>query len=248
MSNLYLPILITSLAGLSTVLGSLIVFFIKDFKKSYLSFFLGLSAGVMIYLSLIELLPEAIEGIGFVKANTIFFLGILFVAVIDLLVPHHFKSCKSKDYDKGLMRMGLMTALGIAIHNFPEGMMVFLTSFSDLRFGLFIALATALHNIPEGIAIVIPVLYATKNRLKALKMSFWAGIVEPIGGLVSFFVLQPFLTNGFISFLFAFIAGIMIYISLDELLPSCFKNCQGHTAITGIITGMLLMSVSLSFL
>jgi ZIP family zinc transporter len=245
-----LPLLLSFLAGISTVFGSLIFLFIKDFKKSYLSFFLGISAGAMIYISFIELLPEAIKVLGFFPSNIAFFFGIFFIGIIDIFIPHHFMKYCSRNgvkYDK-LMVTGVMVAIGIAIHNFPEGIAVFMSSLGNAKFGFLIAFATAVHNIPEGVAVATPVYFATKSKKKAFWYSFLAGIAEPIGAIMAYVILQPYLSPTFLAYIFAFVAGIMVYISIDELLPSCFENCQGHTAIAGIVLGMLVMMLSLTLL
>jgi len=249
-NNIGFPLLLSFLAGICTILGCFIIFFIKNFKKSYLSFFLGMSAGSMIYISFVELIPTAIETLGFWSSNIAFFLGILFIGIINFIVPHHFANYCSKNgikYNK-LMFTGFMVAIGIAIHNFPEGVAVFMSSLGDIRFGILIAFATALHNIPEGVAVATPIYFATKSKRKALGYTFLAGIAEPIGAIVTYMILQPYLSFEFLSYVFAFVAGIMVYISFDELLPSCFENCKGHSAIAGIVIGMLIMALSLNFM
>jgi ZIP family zinc transporter len=245
--ELWLPLLLTVIAGLSTGIGSLISLFIKEFKKSYLRFSLGLSAGVMIYVSFAELLPGAIEGLGFLYANFAFFGGILFIMAIDFCIPHsyieeHAKCCKG---DHKLMSAGRFTAIGIAIHNFPEGMAVFISSMSDISLGLPLAFAIAVHNIPEGIAVAMPVYYATKSRKKAFWYSMLSGVAEPVGALVAALFLMPFITPSILAGCLAFVAGIMVFISFDELLPLTFKDEKGHTPIIGIIFGMALMAFSL---
>lgn len=250
MDNILLPLFLSFLAGICTVFGALILFFIKNFKKSYSSFFLGISAGAMIYISFIELLPQAVKSIGFVPTNLVFFLGILFIGIIDFIVPHHFMNYCSKNGIKcnKFMLSGVMVAVAIAIHNFPEGVAVFMSSLGNIRLGGLIAFATALHNIPEGVAVATPIYFATKSKRKAFGYTFLAGIAEPLGAIIAFVILQPYLTPTFLSYIFAFVAGIMVYISFDELLPSCFENCQGHTAIAGIMTGMLVIFLSLGLM
>lgn len=249
MTDITVPFLLSFLAGISTVVGGLIFLAVKDFRKGFLSFFLGISAGAMIYLSFMELIPLAIENLGLELANGVFFLGIVFIGLIDYLVPHHYSlHCQrnGKKFDR-LAVTGVMVTAAIAIHNFPEGVAVFMSSYENIKFGLLIAFATALHNIPEGVAVATPVYYATGRKSKVFWYTFLAGVAEPIGALLTYFILQPYLTPWLISGIFAFVAGIMVYISLDELLPSCFENCQGHTAISGIMLGMLLMAVSVLF-
>ena len=210
-----------------------------------------MSAGAMIYISLIELLPEAIKTLGFFPSNMTFFLGMICIGIIDFVVPHHYGNYCLKNgikYDK-LMLTGYMVVIGIAIHNFPEGIAVFMSSLGNARFGILIAFATALHNIPEGVAVAIPVYYATKSKLKAFGYTVIAGIAEPIGAILAFVILQPYLSPVFLSYVFAFVVGIMVYISFDELLPTCFEHGgEGHTAIAGIVTGMLVMALSLNFM
>ncbi len=251
-SNILFPITLTFFAGIATAIGSLIAFFIRDFKKSYLQFSLGLSAGVMIYVSFVELLDKSIKSVGFLKANTAFFAGIVFIMLIDFLIPHEYIEehvLKGKDSgSKKLMSAGLLTALGIAIHNFPEGLAVFMSSIGDLRLGLALAFAIAIHNIPEGIAISMPIYYATKSRKKAFWLSFLSGITEPIGALIGALILFPFLSTQFLSLLLAFVAGIMVFISFDELLPLCYEGKNEHIAISGIVSGAFIMALSLYFI
>lgn len=254
--NVEVALFLTALAGFSTGIGSAVAYFIKKPKMKYLSFSLGFSAGVMIYISFVELLPQALENIGQVLGVTAFFIGIIFIGVIDLLVPevknpHHFRDPSEMNIDKvdkSLMRTGVFTALAIGIHNFPEGLATFGTALIDMRLGVIVALAIAIHNIPEGISVSVPIFYATGDRKKTFGYSFLSGIAEPIGAVIGFLILLPFLSKDIISSLMAFVAGIMVYISLDELLPVAHRYGHSHTVIIGIVLGMLLMAVSLLFL
>ncbi|MBN2139348.1 MAG: zinc transporter ZupT [Sedimentisphaerales bacterium] len=251
--NVTLALLLTLLAGLSTGIGSAIAYFIRKPKIAYLAFSLGLSAGVMVYISFMEMLPKAIVDIGELWAIVAFFVGIGVIALIDLLVPepqnpHDFTGLDAPadrpDTDK-LMRTGLMTALAIGIHNFPEGLATFAATLGDAKLGVFIAIAIAIHNIPEGIAVSVPILFATGNKNKAFYYSFLSGLSEPVGAIIGYLILMPFLTPALLAALLAFIAGIMIYISLDELLPMAHKFGHGHLVIGGIVAGMLIMAISL---
>ena len=241
--NLSFAILLTTLAGLSTGIGSAIAFFIRTPKYSYLAVLLGFSAGVMIYISFTELLGTAIEDVGFARANIAFFVGIAIIALIDMLVPHEYEEERVANAPKTideeeqreisglppqltappkpfLMRAGVLTALGIAIHNFPEGLVTFsCAATGDVAFGTMIAIAIAIHNIPEGIAVSVPIFYATGNRRKAFLYSFLSGVAEPVGALIGYGILLPFLTPTLLSSMMAFVAGIMVFISLDEILP-----------------------------
>jgi len=246
-TKIWFPLLLSFLAGIFTVVGSLITFFIRDFKRSYLQFFLGLSGGVMIYVSFVELLPSSINNIGALKANIAFFSGIILVMLVDFFIPHEYiaERIKTDTHDKKLMAAGIFTAIGIGIHNFPEGLAVFMSAMVDIKMGVALAIAIALHNIPEGIAVAMPIFYATKSKRKAFWYSFLSGFAEPAGAVVAILVLMPFLNSAVLAFSLAFVAGIMVFISLDELLPLSCQSNGYHISIFGVITGMAIMAASL---
>ncbi len=254
--NIGWALLLTVLAGLSTGIGSTIAYFIKKPKIAYLSFSLGLSAGVMIYISFMELLPSALKAVGEIWGLLAFFIGIVTIGLIDLLIPesenpHEYKGLDAPTaprQDNYLMRTGVLTALAIGIHNFPEGLATFTMALSDIKLGIFIAIAIAIHNIPEGIAVSVPIYYATLNKNKAFFYSFLSGISEPVGAVIGYLILLPFLTPAVLAATLAFIAGVMIYISLDELLPMAHRYGHGHLVIAGIVLGMLIMAISLLML
>jgi ZIP family zinc transporter len=266
-SNLILAFGLTLFAGLATGIGSGIAFFYKRTNTKFLSLALGFSAGVMIYVSFVEILSKAREslledygtsGSAWLTAAG-FFGGILLIAIIDRLIPeadnpHEMRSVEDvqnvvKDgRDQRLMRMGLFTALAIAIHNFPEGLATFIAALSDPNLGIAIAIAIAIHNIPEGIAVAIPIYYATGSRRKAFWHSLLSGLAEPIGALVGFLILMPFMGPMVFGILFAGVAGIMVFISLDELLPAAQEYGEHHLSIYGMIAGMGVMALSLLLL
>lgn len=252
LNQIFIPFFLTLLAGLSTVLGSLIFLNHTFSKKKFIGFFLGLSAGVMIYLSFVELMPYAVKSLGFLTANIFFFIGIIFIALVDFFLPHHYLEEKighnQNIIDRKMLSTGLVVTIGLIIHNFPEGIAVFLSSFTDLRLGILLAIAISIHNIPEGIAVATPIYYATLNKGKAIKYAFISGMAEPFGAIIAYFLLKPYLNQTILSYVFAYVAGIMVYISFDELLPACFRDDQGHHAILGIITGMIIVFFSLLFL
>ncbi|MHC4085651.1 MAG: zinc transporter ZupT [Planctomycetota bacterium] len=256
-ANVGVALALTAIAGLSTGIGSAIAYFIRKPKIIYLSFSLGVSAGVMIYISFMELLPEASETVGEFWGLAAFFMGIGVIGLIDMLIPeaenpHEFAGIDEPTViHKGnsrLMRTGLFMALAIGIHNFPEGLATFASALGNLKLGVFIAIAIAIHNIPEGIAVSVPIFYATGNKNKAFFYSFLSGVSEPVGAIVGYLILMPFLTAGVLAGLMAFVAGVMIYISLDELLPMAHRYGHGHLVIAGIVSGMFIMAVSLLLL
>ena len=269
MSGVHIAIALglTVLAGLSTGIGSALSFFAKRTNTRLLSFSLGFSAGVMIYVSFVELFFKArqalIEELGRNSGNsaviTAFFLGIFFIGIIDRLVPsfenpHEIRMVEdmAKDMknkvDGRLLRMGMLSALAIGIHNFPEGIATFIAGLKDTGLGISIAIAIAIHNIPEGIAVSIPIFYATGDKKKAFWYSFLSGLAEPFGALMGFMVLVRFLNDSLFGFLFAFIAGIMVFVALDELLPSAHEYGEHHLCIYGLVLGMAVMAVSLCIL
>lgn len=267
--NFWIAFSLTLFAGLATGLGSLIAFFTSRTNTKFLSVALGFSAGVMIYVSLIEIFVKAKdslvvehgEKLGYWLTLVGFFGGMLLIALIDKLIPqknnpHEVRSVEDvnavdietvKEANK-LMKMGTFTALAIAIHNFPEGIATFLSAMEDPNLGFAIAIAVAIHNIPEGIAVAVPIFYATGVRMKAFKLSFLSGLAEPVGALVAYLILAPFLTETLFGVVFAAVAGIMVFISIDELLPAAKKYDETHLSVYGFIAGMVLMAVSLVML
>ena len=237
-------------------------FLSKKFSPKFLAASLGFSAGVMIYVSMVEIFVKAKDSLSVVYGSkpgywmTIiaFFVGIGIIALIDKLVPsfenpHELKNLvnnqSERKGDKKLMRMGLFSALAIGIHNFPEGLATFIGALQDPTLGISIAVAIAIHNIPEGIAVSVPIYYATTSRKKAFSYSFLSGLAEPVGALVGFFVLRSFFNDATFGIIFASVAGIMVYISIDELLPTAEEYGEHHVAIFGLISGMIIMAVSL---
>ncbi|MCD4680617.1 MAG: zinc transporter ZupT [Bacteroidales bacterium] len=262
---------LTLFAGLSTGIGSAIGFFAKRTNTKFLAVALGFSAGVMIYISFVEIFFEARisiteylitdEIINPIRAEVIaqwhtvtaFFIGMLLIAIIDKLVPsyenpHEIRRVEelSKPVkERKLMRMGMFTALVIAIHNFPEGIATFMAAIQSPSLGIPIAIAIAIHNIPEGIAVSVPIYYATGSRKKAFWYSFSSGLAEPVGAAIGYLILMPFMNKLVFGYMFASVAGIMVFISLVELLPSAREYGKHHLSIYGLILGMAVMAISL---
>ena len=259
-SNLLLAFGLTLIAGLSTGIGSLIAFLAKKMNTRFLSAALGLSAGVMIYVSFMELMPESVAHLQTLYSEktatafmlTAFFLGIGFIALIDKLVPEdenpHEMHSSQDAHPQRLKRTGVMMALAIGIHNFPEGLATFTSALANIEVALPIVFAIAIHNIPEGIAVSVPIYHATNSRKKAFAYSFLSGMAEPVGALLGFLFLAPFWSDTLNAYLLAFVSGIMVYISFDELLPGTEKYGHHHWGIGGVIAGMAVMAGSLLLL
>ena len=293
MNNVWFALGLTLFAGMATGIGSAIAFLAKRTNYRFLSVATGFSAGVMLYVSFVEIFIKGVDSLvesygdpmgHWINAAS-FFGGMALIGVIDALIPHaenpheihseietaplhdpnapfpDFETLQMKhvanvhdhtQHNHKLMRMGLFTALAIAIHNFPEGLATFLAALEDPSLGIPIAIAIALHNIPEGISVSVPIFYATGNRKKAFIYSFLSGLAEPVGAAIAYIGLRFFfggdsgaIPSQVMGILFGGVAGIMVYISLDELLPTSRAYGKGHDSLFGLVAGMLVMALSL---
>jgi len=273
-SALILAFLVTLGAGLATGIGSTLAFFTKQTNKAFFAVSMGFSAGVMIYLSFVEILPKSVKYIsdtsGDIAASGIaaaaLVAGMILMAVIDALVPSGNNPHENTDVEllnqnqqnllqgkesverKKLLRMGLFVALAIAIHNFPEGLATFLLVLDDPQIGIALAIAVAMHNIPEGIAVSVPVYYATKSRIKAFRLSFLSGLAEPAGAVIGYLLLAQFLNDFVMGVLFAMVAGVMVFLAIDTLLPTARGSSRGHLTVYGVIAGIAVIATSLVLL
>ncbi|MBM4088237.1 MAG: zinc transporter ZupT [Planctomycetes bacterium] len=296
MSDIWIALGLTVFAGMATSIGSAIACFANRTNYRFLSIATGFSAGVMLYVSFVEILVKGSDSLVLAYGerwgawiNTAsFFGGILLIGIIDSLIPSagnphevhteeeeaplHDRSAPLPDFDAiaadpsraapgahdhrvaqaKLLRMGLFTALAIGIHNFPEGLATFLAALEDPSLGAAIAIAIALHNIPEGISVSVPVFYATGSRMKAFVYSSLSGLAEPAGAIIAYLALRTFLGDSsgaippqIMGVLFGGVAGIMVYISLDELLPTSRAYGKGHDSLLGLLAGMVVMALSL---
>ena len=245
-------LVLTTLAGLSTTIGSFIGLLAKKENPRFMSFVLGFTAGVMIGISFFELLPSGFQELGFLKASIAFVGGFIFIFLIDTFIPHEYLGEKERntkeDQDKKLLRTGMFTALGIAIHNFPEGMATFYSTILDTRIGIAIAVAIAIHNIPEGIAVSAPIYKATGSKKKAFLYSFLSGVAEPVGAILTAFVLYPFLNPVILGYILSAIAGLMVFLAVDELLPVSKSLNHSHLPIISFIFGLIVMIASLALI
>ena len=256
--HIILPLILTLLAGMSTLLGGFMTFFVKRDSFKALSIGLGFSAGVMVYISLTELMKSSTimlnvsfgEKLSSLITFVFFFVGILVAIMIDYFIPDHieedlFSEHPHCNHKHKIKRAGLITAIAVAVHNFPEGLATFLVSSHDLSLGIPVSIAIAIHNIPEGIAVALPIYHSTGKKRYAIWYSFLSGISEPIAGLVGILCLKMFMPEWMVGAMFAAVAGIMVYISFDTLLPMAREYGENHHVITGIIAGMFVIGLSL---
>ena len=252
-----IPFLITLFAGLSTSIGGLVVFFGNTEKLNWLSFTMSFAAGVMLYISFVEILPESFTEFtkshetnrAFLYVFSFFTVGVFFAILTDKLLPEQKinsqvnKSLISKN--NKIYRSGLLITLTMALHNFPEGMVTFIGSVNDLSFGLVIGLAIALHNIPEGMAISVPIYHATGSKRKAFLYATLSGLTEPIGALFCYFVINSFLDAFLTAAIMSVVSGIMIFISIFVLLPLSYQYKGKLEHVLGLVTGMFVTGISI---
>ena len=258
MEQTYLiPFLITLFAGLSTALGGLVVFFGNTEKLNWLSFTMSFAAGVMLYVSFVEILPESYlefkhtndQNTALLYVLGFFVFGTLFAIFTDKLLPEQKinsqvnKSITSKN--NKIYRSGILIALTMALHNFPEGIVTFIGSVNDISFGLVIGLAIALHNIPEGMAISVPIYHATGSKKKAFLYSALSGFTEPLGALFCYFVINSYLDDFLTAAVMSIVSGIMIFISIFVLMPLSFEYNDKYEHILGLVIGMFVIGISI---
>ncbi|MBN1068793.1 zinc transporter ZupT [Clostridium botulinum] len=257
-NNAYIALLLSFFAGISTVLGAVVVLFVKKKSDKIITFALGFSSGVMICVSFTDLFPHAEETLTKYYGNvygvllTIFYMlsGVLFAMLVDKFVPHEPKNINEHDSNKhlDLFRVGFVSMIAITLHNFPEGIATFMSSYQNITLGMSISLAIAMHNIPEGIAVAMPIYYSTGSKKKAFKYTLYSGLSEPLGALVSFFILKPFINDFILGLIFAFVMGIMLYISFEELIPSSRQYGYNNLSLYSIFLGICIMPITHIFL
>lgn len=256
-NNVSMAMLLTLLAGLATGIGSILALFTSLDNKKFLSAILGFSAGIMIYISFEEMLAKSKdylcsgwgEHLGIWLAVASFLGGMGIIMLIDNLIPSPESDLTAIKTGKHKMhRMGILTAAAIAIHNFPEGLATFATTLNSPALGIAMASAIAIHNIPEGIITAVPILSSSGNRKTAFFVSFFSGLTEPLGAVIGYLVLRPFLNDTVFGVLFGIIAGIMVYISIEELIPMAREYDKGNSMVFGVIIGMAIMAASLMLL
>lgn len=262
--NILFAFALTLLAGLATGIGGVAAFAAERTNTRFLAASLGFSAGVMIYVSFVELLPYGEELLRADYGDVVgpwvtaggFLGGMLTIALIDFLVPaddnpHEaalVEDLRGDSLASPLRRVGLLTAIAISIHNFPEGLVTFVSALHDPDVGIPVAVAIALHNVPEGLSVAIPIYFATGNRRKAVGYSFLSGLSEPVGAALGYLLIYPFLSAGVLGIVHAAVAGVMVFISLDQLVPNAKRYEKGHDSVYGLIAGVAVMAISLLLL
>jgi ZIP family zinc transporter len=246
-----------ALAALATVLGAIVLFRVKEPNPRLLAFGLAFAGGAMVYISLVEILVKSQNAFGeiypdktgYALATAAFFCGVLLVVALDRFLPNPHGGLQEHEFHhdtkKHVARVGLMAAIAITAHNFPEGMATFFATLDDPTIGAPLAMAIAIHNIPEGVSIAIPVYFATGSKWKAIGACSLSALAEPIGAALGYAVLAPFLTQAVYGWLFGIIAGVMVFLALDELLPSAKRYAKGHETVYGMIFGMGALAISL---
>lgn len=241
------------IAGLSTLLGALAVFTTRQRSQGLLAVSLGFAAGVMLSVSFTDLFPNARELLsaafgtrpGAVLSVAALAGGILLAMALDHLVPHEaFDQATGEAPHKNLLRVGVVSTLAIALHNLPEGMATFMAGYEDATLGLTIAFAIAMHNIPEGITVAMPIWYATGSRRRAFRYTLLSALAEPAGAGLAFLVLRPFISDMLLGSLFGVVSGIMIYIAVEELIPSSRQYGHDRSALWATFAGICLMPLT----
>ena len=242
-------------AAAATMIGGFSVFSARDSNPRILSFGLAFAGGAMVYISLVEIFWKSLNSFSeifidksaYTYATLAFFAGVLLLVVIDRLIPNpHNKLVTPSDESKShLKRVGLLAAMAITVHNFPEGMATFFAALEDPVLGGSLAFAIAVHNIPEGVSIAIPVYYATQNKKLTLVACLISAVAEPAGALIGYLILAPFLSPFVFGSVFGVIAGAMVFLAMDELLPTAKRYASGHDAVYGMVIGMACIALSL---
>jgi ZIP family zinc transporter len=256
MSNVAIAFTVCAFAALATVLGAAVLVRAKQPHPRLLSFGLAFAGGAMVYVSLIEIMVKSQQAFAAVLpdkeayslATIAFFCGVLLVIALDRLLPNPHEGLGGDEcgHDhRHAARVGLMAAIAITAHNFPEGMATFFATLDDPAVGAPLAAAIAIHNIPEGVSIAIPVYFATQSKMKAVLACAISAIAEPLGAGIGYLVLQPFLTQAVYGWVFGIIAGVMVFLALDELLPAAKRYAQGHETVYGMVSGMAALALSL---
>ena len=233
----YYPLIISFISGLSTLIGYFSIYINKN-KNKIIKNSLSFAAGVMLCISIIELIPEGIKLLN--KNNSSYIIGTISI-IIGMLLPIITNKIMKEE---GLYKLGILSSIAIIMHNIPEGIITYLTSIKDIKLGINIALAIAMHNIPEGITIAVPIYYGTKDKKKAFKIVLISALSEPIGAILAHILLKKIITNKIIGIILLIVAGIMSYLSIIELLPKSLKYKEKKKTIVFYLLGIIIMYIS----
>ncbi len=249
--QILIPLLISSIAGLSTVLGSLVIFFNISKKNidKFISFCLSFSLSVMICISVTDLIPHSTAVIlskynllkGFIICLISFIIGIISVNIINKRIN------KLKNNNNNLYKLGILSMLALMIHNLPEGIATFMSAYKDINLGISLGIAILLHNIPEGVSIAVPIYYATHSKWQAIKKTLISGLAEPLGAILAYIFLAKYITNSLISIILLFVAGLMITLAINELLPQALKYKKQKYIIYGLLCGVIIVLLTFVF-
>ena len=246
------PILISTIAGLSTVLGGLTIFLKikKENINKFITFCLSFSIAVMIGISITDLIPESsktiLETFGILRGIVICILTFVIGMCLVTFINKKLNKISSKidtTTDSGLYKVGILSMLALMLHNLPEGIATFMTSYKDISLGISLGIAIMLHNIPEGISIAVPLYYATGSKKEAIKKTFISGLAEPLGAILAFIFLSKFINDVFISIILIAVAGIMITLSINELLPQAQKYKENKYINLGLLCGLIVILI-----
>ena len=240
--------ILSFLAGISTVIGALVIFFDKRKNNKIVEVSLSFAAGVMTCVSLTDLLPNSFRMI--LDNNNLFpkiILSLIFMTfgiIISMLIDKYLPDDNLNTDNKGLYKIGIISMVAIVLHNVPEGIATFITSTNNLKLGLTITIAIALHNIPEGISIAVPIYHSSNNKLKAFLYALLSGMSEVLGSILAYLFLAPLINDHVMAALYAVIAGIMIHISVYELIPGAYKESTLKNVLKYFLIGFGVMILS----
>ncbi len=245
------PLLISTIAGLSTVVGGLIVYLKIKNKEEFITTCLSFSLSVMIMISIIELIPESSYSIvrrfgyfyGFIILIIVFLLGMISVNYINNKINKTTENC-CENSDKNLFRVGVLSMIALMLHNFPEGIATFMSAYKDLNLGISLGLAIMMHNIPEGISIAVPIYYSTHSKRKGVVYSLISGLAEPIGAIMTYLIFKKYITNISLSIVLILVAGIMITLSINKLFPEVLKYNKKKNMIIGMSLGVVVVLIN----
>lgn len=243
-----LPLLISTIAGLSTCLGALIIFFKIDSDKinKFIAFCLAFSAAVMIGISIFDLIPESFFTYFGVYGLSKSILLLIIAFIISYIVITFMSTLINKQEQKqDLYKLGILNMIVLILHNLPEGIATFLSSYQSIDLGIKLSVAIMLHNIPEGISIAVPIYYATSSKKSAFKKAFLSGIAEPIGAMLAFIFLKNYITDMMISIILVIVAGLMITLAIQELIPKALKYKENKILYLGLISGIILVLINI---